>query len=146
MKKSFSLNDIGSIAKDILEDIDEKELKNSCLITMSGDLGTGKTTLTQEIAKILKVKEKVVSPTFVIIKKYKIIHKKFKRLIHIDAYRLDNSEELLKIGWEDIIKNKENMIILEWPEKVEECIKEATCLINLEHKNEKTRNIETCYN
>ena len=146
MKTSFILNEIQKIAQKILNDINKKETNTSTVITLSGDLGSGKTTLTQEIAKLLDIKEKIVSPTFVIMKKYKINKGSFKNLVHIDAYRLENSEELLKIGWQELIENKENLIIIEWPERVSDCVKSPVYRVILGHMDEQTRTLETCYN
>ena len=118
MKEIFELSKIENIAKEIIKKIvlDKKEV--ATIVTFSGDLGAGKTTLTKEIAKQLGVVDNVISPTFVIMKIYKLNHKKFKNLIHIDAYRLDNYKELINLGWNKIITNKDNLIIIEWPERV----------------------------
>jgi tRNA threonylcarbamoyladenosine biosynthesis protein TsaE len=103
----------------------------------------GKTTLTQELAKHLKIKENIISPTFVIMKIYKINCAKykshFKQLIHIDAYRLEQADELLKIGWKEIEGNKKNLIIVEWPERVEKHLAVNTFYIKLDHIDEQTR-------
>ena len=73
------------------------------VFTLTGALGAGKTTLTQAIARELGITERLVSPTFVIMKLYQIKDSRFKHLIHIDAYRLNSCDELLKLGWNDII-------------------------------------------
>ena len=117
------------------------------VIAFSGDLGAGKTTLTQELARQLGIRETIVSPTFVIMKFYDIdpiskYFSNFKKLIHIDAYRLDSHEELLNIGWESLKVNKSNLIILEWPERVPECISDLDLKITLSHVDEDNRCIE----
>ena len=94
------------------------------MVALQGDLGSGKTAFTQEVGKILGVKENMHSPTFVIEKIYAIDFKNFKRLIHIDAYRLEKEQELLHLGWEEIIKEPENLIFLEWPENVSDIVPE----------------------
>ena len=118
MKKIFKEENIKEIAKNILERVSKGKKYGATIIALSGDLGAGKTTLTKEIGRILGIKENIVSPTFVIMKIYKTKNENFKKLIHIDAYRLDSYLELLKIGWEKIILEKENLIIIEWPENV----------------------------
>lgn len=142
MKKIFAIEYIKEIAIFLIKETHKKDLEEATVLAFSGELGSGKTTLTQEIAKILGVKEKLVSPTFVIMKKYKVKDKKFKNLIHIDAYRLDKGEELEKLGWGEIVKNKENLIIIEWPERVKECIGKNALKIFLEHKDENKRKIK----
>ena len=142
MEKSFKLEEIKKVAQNLIVQVDKKRTKNSMIIALSGELGTGKTTLTQEIAKLLGVKEKLVSPTFVIMKKYKTKDKKYKNLIHIDAYRLNNSQELLNLGWPEIIKDKDNLIIIEWPERIPECFNNNVCKVFLNHQDKQTRTIE----
>ena len=93
--------------------------ENAVVIGLSGDLGSGKTSFVQGIAKAFNIKDKVLSPTFVIQKRYPIKnHENFKNLIHIDAYRLDKPEQIIPIGWHEISRSKENIIFIEWPEKI----------------------------
>lgn len=142
MEIHVKLSDLNKIAKDLLKKAIFLKNKNATVIALRGDLGSGKTTLTQEMAKILGVKEKIISPTFVIMKIYSLKNKKFDKLIHIDAYRLEKSEELIKLGWNEVKKNPKNLIILEWPEKVPNCIPKGALYIDLYHKDEKTRTIK----
>ena len=108
------------------------------VIALSGELGAGKTTFTQAAAKALGVEETVNSPTFVIEKIYQLPldsargENKFSRLIHIDAYRLKSAEELTHLGWDDIIVDPLNLIIIEWPEHVEEAIPKNAHRIRIE--------------
>ena len=116
------------------------------VVALSGDLGARKTTLTQELAKLLGVKENVVSPTFIIMKIYKInsdslYYSHFKKLIHIDAYRLDSHLELLKIGRQKLQDDKDNLIIIEWPERVSKCIPLLSFPVLLSHIKEDIREI-----
>ena len=96
--------------------------KQATVVFLSGDLGSGKTTFTQHLAKSLGVKRTVPSPTFVIRRDYdlKVNPGGYKKLIHIDFYRLKGPEELKTIGWEEILKEPENLILVEWPERVGE--------------------------
>lgn len=121
--------------------------KHARVLAFSGDLGSGKTTLTQNIGLELGIEKSIISPTFVIMKIYEvdknsIYYSHFKKLIHIDAYRLESGDELLKIGWSEIVKDKDNLIILEWPEKVESCLDRDTCWIKLKHIDDDTREVE----
>jgi tRNA threonylcarbamoyladenosine biosynthesis protein TsaE len=120
----------------------ESSADRAALVTLSGDLGAGKTTLTQEMAKALGIQDTVTSPTFVIMKKYQTTDAVFKNVIHIDAYRLNSSAELLNLGFDDLMSNNENLIIIEWPERVPECVGGATCRVTLSHIDEETRSIE----
>lgn len=88
------------------------------VLTLSGDLGAGKTTFAQAFAKALGVEEDVTSPTFVIEKIYLLKGQKFSRLIHIDAYRLENPQELEGLGFAELLRDPANVVLIEWPEKV----------------------------
>src|SRR3989304_9211752 len=104
---SKSLKDTDDIAKDILKHISING-QRAKVVGLYGDLGAGKTALTQALARELGIKEKVVSPTFVIMKSYQLSGSSFQKLIHIDAYRLEKGEELAKLGWAEIISDPEN--------------------------------------
>ena len=92
--------------------------ESATILALSGDLGAGKTTFAQGIARALGVEEQVTSPTFVIEKIYQLQNQTFTRLIHIDAYRLTDPHELEVLGWKEIIADPANLILIEWPEKV----------------------------
>ena len=93
------------------------------LITLSGELGAGKTAFTKAAAHTLGVAETVSSPTFVLEKIYLLPPGQlFKRLIHIDAYRLEQGSELAPLGFNEFMQNSENLILLEWPEKVADAL------------------------
>ena len=146
MEINFNQKDIPQISASIIKEILNHKNDTATLVALFGELGAGKTTLTQEVAKQLGVRENINSPTYVIMKIYdinknSIYHDIFKKLIHIDAYRLDSSAELLKIGWEEIQKDENNLILIEWPEKVEDIIPKDTIKIKLTHLDEETRQI-----
>ena len=102
------------------------------VIALSGELGAGKTTFTQAAAKALGVADTVNSPTFVIEKIYSLEGQQWKRLVHIDAYRLKSADELRALGWDDICANPANLIIVEWPEHVDGAIPESARRIRIE--------------
>lgn len=112
------------------------------VVGLSGDLGSGKTAFVQGVAKSLDIKDKIISPTFVIQKRYPIKnHENFKNLIHIDAYRLEKPEEILRIGWHDLTKEKENIIFVEWPEKIESLLPKGHKKIVFEFIDPERRNL-----
>jgi tRNA threonylcarbamoyladenosine biosynthesis protein TsaE len=88
------------------------------LVTLSGELGAGKTAFTKAAAKALGVDEHVTSPTFVLEKVYALPTGAFKRLVHIDAYRLEGGAELAPLGFSALMKDPTTLVLLEWPEKV----------------------------
>jgi tRNA threonylcarbamoyladenosine biosynthesis protein TsaE len=165
MSKSFSKNveETEKIAKIFLEKILQKENKKNgaIVVCLSGDLGAGKTAFTQAIGKHLGIKNKITSPTFVIMKKYPVpeqarygagplplirgikgVESSFNFLIHIDAYRLKNEKELLSLGWEEIINNKEHLVFIEWPENVKKIIPVGARFVYISHKENGERILE----
>jgi tRNA threonylcarbamoyladenosine biosynthesis protein TsaE len=94
--------------------------KSALVVGLFGNLGAGKTTFTQEVARLLGIREKIISPTFVIMRIYPITGAgvSFKRLIHIDAYRLAGPRDLPSLGFKEILKDKRNLIMIEWADRV----------------------------
>lgn len=88
------------------------------LVTLSGELGAGKTSFAQGIASSLGVVGAVTSPTFVLEKVYQLHSAPFSKLVHIDAYRLTGGEELRALGFDELMGESGNLVLLEWPEKV----------------------------
>ncbi len=141
MQKTFTQKDIQLIAQDVLTKASSAKVKGATVVALSGDLGAGKTTLTQAIARELGVKENIISPTFILMKKYSLKNAHYKQLVHIDAYRFDHHDELLKLGWAELCANPENLILIEWPEKVIGIIPQQALWVELTHKDEHTRSI-----
>jgi len=139
---SKDLKHTEEIAKIFLEKINLGFSDVATVVVLYGDLGSGKTTFTQAIAKILDVKEYVTSPTFVIEKRYDILHPSFKKIIHIDAYRLESGKELLSLDWKRDIKDSRNLILIEWPERVINVLPENHIRINFKFISESEREIE----
>lgn len=132
-----------SFAFDLAKKIQNKEIvsRTGALITgLHGDLGAGKTTFMKSFAEALGVKDTVQSPTFVILKRFEINDLGFNNLYHIDAYRLERGEDLLKLGWNEMVQNPTNIICIEWPERVEDILKDYL-RIDFEHQGETTRKI-----
>lgn len=96
-----------------------QRLTGGAILALHGDLGTGKTTLTQGIAKGLKIEQPITSPTFTIANTYPIKHKAATQLVHIDTYRLNTAEDLLDIGITDLLSDSNSIVIIEWPEKIQ---------------------------
>lgn len=108
--------------------------KKALIIGLTGELGSGKTVFVQSFAKALGVKERVLSPTFVILKK-------FKNFIHIDAYRIKKPKEIIDLGWKKLINNPQNIILIEWAEKIKRILPKKHLQINFEHISRNKRKI-----
>lgn len=123
--------------------------KRATVLLLEGDLGSGKTTFTQALARELGIENYVTSPTFVLMKSYKIptsaterFNLSVKNLVHLDAYRLNSGVDLLNLGWTELVANHDNLIVLEWPEKVADLFSATEPKINFKFIDEKTRELE----
>jgi len=107
------------------------------LVTLSGELGVGKTALVQEIARALGVEDTVTSPTFVLEKIYSLDSARdenalaFSHLVHIDAYRLTSGADLRPLGFDELMKDPGNLVVLEWPERVADALPPAALPVSL---------------
>ena len=99
------------------------------VIALAGDLGAGKTTLTQAICAGSGVTEPVTSPTFAIVHRYEAPR---SPVYHLDLYRLDKPSELVNIGWDEIAASHA-LVIVEWPERAGELIPPQHVPIDLEY-------------
>lgn len=103
--------------------------KTSVVLGLQGNLGGGKTTFLQGFAKGLGVNEKILSPTFVIQKRFEI-NNVFKNFYHIDCYRINKPEEILDLNFKKIILNPKNIIAIEWSEKIIKFLPQNTIFID----------------
>lgn len=125
--------------------------QGATLVTLQGELGAGKTAFTQAVARALGVTETVTSPTFVLEKIYPIrkledlrsngASSQFKRLVHIDAYRLEKADGLAPLGLDELMKDFDNLILFEWPEKVEGALPTPTVKISFTVNSDGSRTL-----
>ncbi len=112
----------------------------SAVLGLVGNLGSGKTQFTKGVGEYFKIKKPINSPTFVLIKLYTIPQPAIiKTLVHIDCYRLRNSHELLELGFLEILNNKNNLVIIEWADKIKNILPPQTTLIKFEYDQLPTR-------
>lgn len=112
------------------------------IVELSGELGAGKTTFMQGIGEYFGLGAPLVSPTFVIAKHYDLpTGFPWKRLIHIDAYRIEDAKELDALGWEDYAADPGNIIFIEWPGSMHIELG-AVKRIEFKHINENQREIK----
>lgn len=105
--------------------------KQNRIFALSGSLGAGKTIFVQGFAEGLTIKEKILSPTFVLIRHHRIPNTS-KTLYHIDLYRLEDIKNIKQLGLQEIWTNPNNIIIIEWAQKIKEFLPKNTLWIYFE--------------
>lgn len=119
--------------------------KNGGILALSGPLGSGKTTFAQGFAQGLGVKEHLISPTFILMRSYKIPNNQKGRLYHIDLYRLNKVKgfaEVEELGLPEIFANPQNIILIEWAEKLGNLLPQKTTKIIFHPISENNREIK----
>jgi tRNA threonylcarbamoyladenosine biosynthesis protein TsaE len=159
-----SQKDLSDAAGDIISRVRETERTGAAVLALTGDLGAGKTTFVKELASELGVEDPVTSPTFVIEQIYDLSacgnaqaglppDAAFDRLVHIDAYRLESlpaapdgtvqagGEELRTLGWDELVADPANLVVVEWAEKVKDVIPRDAIWLRCEVVGEEERDI-----
>ncbi len=114
------------------------------LVCLRGALGAGKTTFMQGVLAACGAEKPYVSPTFVLMKEYDLALPTatgIKRIYHADAYRIDTPLDFEKIGFSEWLSDREGVVLLEWPEKVEDLLPEERCEITLTLGQEDIREV-----
>jgi tRNA threonylcarbamoyladenosine biosynthesis protein TsaE len=114
-------------------------LKGGEIIGLGGELGAGKTIFAKGLAAGLGIKKNITSPTFALMKVYKIRGGKIKKFIHIDAYRLKKPKDIISLGVQEYFNRLENVIIIEWADKIKKILPKKTIYIKINSKGEKER-------
>jgi len=135
---------VGAIlAKRILNSYFQRE--KAIILGLEGNLGGGKTTFLQGFAKGLGIKEKILSPTFVLMKRFKISatnrQLKYTNFYHVDCYRVQNPEEILALGFQNVASDPKNIITIEWAERVSKILPKDTIWVKFVIINKNMRKI-----
>jgi len=128
-----SAGETKKLGKEIADQlISPKPEDSGRIIALSGDLGSGKTTLVQGLSQGLGLKSRILSPTFILMRRYELAKGHF---FHVDLYRLNNqvAEEVVNIGLTDIWQESNNVVIIEWAEKIKDIIPKNTKWIFFEN-------------
>jgi len=126
----YKLSEIEKASNFVLKNV------NRDIILITGEVGTGKTTLIKEYCKLIGVKEIVNSPTYTLINEYQ---NKSGKIVHMDLYRVEDINEINELGLFEYLEN--NIVIIEWPEIILKMIDIKYSLINITFINEKERNL-----
>lgn len=126
-----------------------KKGQNAKIFALVGDLGAGKTTFSKTFLKELGVKQHIQSPTFSIMNSYDLselivfenMELDFKKVFHMDVYRIEDIKELEVLHIDEIFENKEHIILIEWADKIKAHIPNNATWIYFEHADVDSRKI-----
>ena len=135
-----SLDEFGRVAADFALRIKPCR-SGATVIGLCGELGAGKTAFVQAAARALGVTETLTSPTFLIFKKYQlpVTSSSYRSLVHADAYRLKNSEELRKLRFNELLADPDNLIFVEWADRVADMLPSHRILLTIAALDDQTR-------
>ncbi len=144
-----------------------KKLKGGDIVALYGELGSGKTTFVQGLAKGLGIKKRIISPTFIIVRSYKIEFKsqsvrqaqdknsrvnpfdklrtriqESKVFNHIDLYRIEGTKDIEGLGLDEIINDPQNIVAIEWAEKLEKLLPRKRIDVKFNYLSKNKRHIE----
>ncbi len=109
------------------------------VILFYGNLGSGKTTFIQGLAKGLGIKRRIISPTFIIVRHYGLSKGNF---YHIDLYRTENNLDIFGLGIDEILNDKNNIVSIEWAEKLKDFLPQKRTEIHFKYIDENKREIK----
>ena len=108
------------------------------VLALTGPLGSGKTAFVQGLARSLGIRERVQSPTFVLVKRYQLPARSrhrygFRHFVHIDAYRLDSVAQARHLGLGAVFRDPNTVVVVEWADRIRKLIPRSTIWIHLKH-------------
>lgn len=139
----FSEKELPHIAEEFVLFLKKNKKTKATVVALSGDLGSGKTTFSKEVGRVLGVKETIISPTFVIQKKYVTNDSVFTQFIHMDMYRIEDESEAQSLKLDELYKDEHVLVFVEWPEKIKQSIPEDAPWFSFEVISEDVRKISS---
>lgn len=140
MRSINTLANLDAFAEETLSTLPQKDTAH--VLALSGELGAGKTTFVQTLAKKLGVHEHVTSPTFVIMRTYETTHETFTTLVHIDAYRVEDAREMEVLAIPELFNAAGTIVCIEWPERIASLIPKDARRISFILKSNDSRTVE----
>ena len=143
MKQSIitnSFDETQKLGSDLVQKLGDKRV-----IGLYGELGSGKTTFVQGLAKGLGITNKIISPTFIIMRSYSvplsIRNSPFSNFYHVDLYRINSSLDMQDIGITELMTDTKNLFAIEWPEKLGNLLPKNRLDIYFEYIDDNKRKI-----
>lgn len=114
--------------------------QQALVISLEGELGVGKTEFMKGIAQGLNLQQHIFSPTYLLMKSFPIPNSSyFQTLWHLDCYRLKSIQEIKLLGIEDILTTPENMVFIEWGDKIKQLLPSQVIRISFSYQKNNTR-------
>ena len=140
--QSFGTTETEKIARGIAGHLPQSN-RSPVIFGLVGELGAGKTFFVRSFLRALGVKERIISPTFVLIKEYTLKHGHYTKAYHVDTYRLSPPLDLRPLGFNEMLKEKNVIVFIEWADRIKKLLPRDTIWITFEHgKKENERTIE----
>ncbi len=136
MKQKFiySLDELPCVVKQL-----KKLLKNCAILTFTGLLGVGKTTLIKELLKSVGVKERITSPTFTYVNQYD--NDQGQVLYHFDLYRIKSLQEFVEAGFQEYLYQPNGLVLIEWPELIQPLLTHDVCKIEISYHEDPSKRV-----
>lgn len=119
------------------------QLKSGDVVLLFGELGSGKTTFAAGVAKGLGIKDRILSPTFVLVRQYEIPHPtpRTRNLYHVDLYRIEKQTEIKNLGLEELVDEDNSITVIEWADRLRNFSRDRVYKIYFKHLNGDRREI-----
>lgn len=143
-EKIYLTNDFRETQKlgeEFAKDILKRHPSGAVLIALHGELGSGKTTFVQGLAKGFGIKRRIISPTFIIVRSYNIKYQKLKMFYHIDLYRIKGERDIEGLGIKEIINDPQNIVAIEWAEKMRRLLPRKRWSVKFDYVGEDKRRV-----
>jgi len=117
-------------------------LPKRCLLTLSGELGAGKSVLARAMIHAAGFTGRVKSPTYTLVETYEIEspRRDIVNIAHFDLYRLADADELHYLGFDDILEQSD-LVLIEWPSRADQVLRSATVRVNIEYTEDGGRRV-----
>lgn len=118
LEVEYEEKDIADIARQMVSLVSSLPATKGSLLLLEGELGAGKTKLTQAMGEQLGITEGITSPTFVLLRHYQCEHPRFTDVFHLDLYRIETEDEVAMLRLPEVLENPAHLVVVEWPERI----------------------------
>jgi len=131
------------LAEELVSRLIKMPHSGALVLALEGNLGAGKTTFIQGLGRALKIEERILSPTFVIMKHFSLpATEPFSDFYHLDCYRIESAGDLDLLIFKEIVSKQKNLVVIEWAERIKKDLPPDSVWLTLEHGGEDKRKIK----